>query len=794
MVNSSKLASAALSVAGLMICANAAFAADGIAIATHREQRGDLCFGVGRMVFGDLVRHDIKDSRVVKSTVIYKGKARAACINFAGEKVAFLKLDGHVCVINIDGTGFKELTNSKSHNGSAMDWPMGDWVYYTQEARPPRGGFRQIVDTDNKTWGQRVREQLRDQKTIRRINIQTGDDEWVAVTSGPIWQLYLTARATKSSGRYAITGGLFDFGRPRRRFNRRGLACGSGVSASGRFVCEVDPTKEHDYLRIWDWNLTGIIRLFKVNEWNLHNNDGRKYFYRPRWAVNSDDWVILTNGTDPNCGYQSNMVLYNWREKTQIQVTSNPLDTDENDEGEDFWLAGVPADFPPPAEDETPTATPPRPRIKQHPFEVEAKLTAITKAPRPAEMAPYSDALVVFEYEVQKVIRGTCTQKNLRVAHWGVLDTQETRATRMKLGTRVDLIAVAFENHPDLEGEFIRNALPENHDLPLYYSEVFFGINAGLRPLTQEHLRTLSSPDIKKSVAGALALGKLFDPEQATAAKPVPGAVLGALRTRLRARCSNAQTWPVRRAGAGALGMIKGAAAALYLRHALEDPHLEVVIAATQALGAVLPADELKELMREKLDGAGHGRSAAARYLAPRASADDLESLVGGLYADDWRARKHSAAGIATIAAGGTPISAEACRKLAELLGDDTPNVMKAAQDALMEYGRSDDLRPAIEKALLEEADGNPLVWEYAAKVLGALKTRNAPELLARMILEDQGKGHWRTQVNAARALAAIGVKSDDVEMALVTCIQSDVRQVRSAGEAAIRALWSEDH
>ncbi len=40
-------------------------AVDGIAIATRRKGKGDLCFGVGRTVYGKLVRHDIEDSRVV---------------------------------------------------------------------------------------------------------------------------------------------------------------------------------------------------------------------------------------------------------------------------------------------------------------------------------------------------------------------------------------------------------------------------------------------------------------------------------------------------------------------------------------------------------------------------------------------------------------------------------------------------------------------------------------------------------------------------------------------------------
>ena len=79
-------------------------------------------------IFGNLVRHDIKAGRVVKSTVIYAGRARGACINFAGDKVAFLKLDGHVCVMNTDGSKLRELTKTKNRNASAIHWPAGvEW-------------------------------------------------------------------------------------------------------------------------------------------------------------------------------------------------------------------------------------------------------------------------------------------------------------------------------------------------------------------------------------------------------------------------------------------------------------------------------------------------------------------------------------------------------------------------------------------------------------------------------------------------------------------------------------------
>ncbi len=74
---------------------------------------------MGVSTFGKIVRHDIKDSHVVESRVLYQGKAGAAVIDPSGERVAFIKLDGRLHVMKADGTGLKELAQARNHNASA---------------------------------------------------------------------------------------------------------------------------------------------------------------------------------------------------------------------------------------------------------------------------------------------------------------------------------------------------------------------------------------------------------------------------------------------------------------------------------------------------------------------------------------------------------------------------------------------------------------------------------------------------------------------------------------------------
>ena len=307
-------------------------APDGIAISTHRAGGGDHGFGVAPEIFGDLVRHDIKAGVVVKSTVIYAGRARGACINFAGDKVAFLKLNGHLCVMNIDGTGFRELENTINRNASAIDWPGGDWVYYSEQGSSPDGMFNA-----------REKDDTLDKRTIRRVNVATGEDELACVAAQRIWQLSMTTNATKTSGRFTVTGALLDSSDPGKKLNNRELNCGTAVSMNGLYVTEM--AHSHADILIWDWSLSTLMRQFHVNEWAEAPNDGRIYFYRPRWAVNSDRWLVMTNGMDFGCTLKTNMILYNWRDGRQIQVTNNPLTSSECDEGEDFWLAGMASDL-----------------------------------------------------------------------------------------------------------------------------------------------------------------------------------------------------------------------------------------------------------------------------------------------------------------------------------------------------------------------------------------------------------------------------------------------------------------
>ena len=101
-------------------------------------------------------------------------------------------------------------------------------------------------------------------------------------------------------------------------------------------------------------------------------------------------------------------------------------------------------------------------------IELQAKLVAKSQIPAPAQMLPYRNALVVNEYQVEKVLEGTYTPKTIRVAQWGVSDLKPTPLAALKPGASVKLILETFADHGELASELISDTLEENFELDLY--------------------------------------------------------------------------------------------------------------------------------------------------------------------------------------------------------------------------------------------------------------------------------------------------------------------------------------
>jgi len=99
---------------------------------------------------------------------------------------------------------------------------------------------------------------------------------------------------------------------------------------------------------------------------------------------------------------------------------------------------------------------------------VRAKLLAKSAVPSAADIAPYTRALVVYEYQVEEVARGTLKEKVVRVARWGLMDSQPTPAAQEEVGKSVSLTLESYTDHDELEYELLRDTLPEDFEQKLW--------------------------------------------------------------------------------------------------------------------------------------------------------------------------------------------------------------------------------------------------------------------------------------------------------------------------------------
>jgi hypothetical protein len=101
-------------------------------------------------------------------------------------------------------------------------------------------------------------------------------------------------------------------------------------------------------------------------------------------------------------------------------------------------------------------------------IEVQATLIAKSKIPDPNQIRPYRNALIVNEYSVDKVLKGTYAGKTIRVAQWGMLDLKPTPLAAQEPGASVKLVLESFADHDELVPELISDTLEENFDLTLH--------------------------------------------------------------------------------------------------------------------------------------------------------------------------------------------------------------------------------------------------------------------------------------------------------------------------------------
>lgn len=93
-------------------------------------------------------------------------------------------------------------------------------------------------------------------------------------------------------------------------------------------------------------------------------------------------------------------------------------------------------------------------------IEVSAVIEKISTTPSPESIAPYRRCLAEYLYRIEKVEKGTLTEKQIIVARWVILDGKRVNPAG-KVGDRQRLILHRFDDHKELEGERVATEIDD---------------------------------------------------------------------------------------------------------------------------------------------------------------------------------------------------------------------------------------------------------------------------------------------------------------------------------------------
>ena len=103
------------------------------------------------------------------------------------------------------------------------------------------------------------------------------------------------------------------------------------------------------------------------------------------------------------------------------------------------------------------------------PIRLKVKLLAKSNIPTLSDIAPYQEALVFYEYSVQKRLEGEFKGKRLRVAHWAIYDNQPQKIRKAEVGSSYTLDLYPYQQFSELESLYTSDTLKFDPDILLYH-------------------------------------------------------------------------------------------------------------------------------------------------------------------------------------------------------------------------------------------------------------------------------------------------------------------------------------
>jgi predicted Zn-ribbon and HTH transcriptional regulator len=102
-------------------------------------------------------------------------------------------------------------------------------------------------------------------------------------------------------------------------------------------------------------------------------------------------------------------------------------------------------------------------------LEVQARLIARSESPKPRDIAPYREALVVYEYEAADNDRGLLRGRRFRVAHWGLVNLHVQPVLQREIGSTVRLKLLPLAKAQKAQLVYRSDTLPVDYDVAYYF-------------------------------------------------------------------------------------------------------------------------------------------------------------------------------------------------------------------------------------------------------------------------------------------------------------------------------------
>jgi hypothetical protein len=366
----------------LVLCGQSFASLNGFSVTTIRTYCSNDWSYYYSYTLGKIVKFTIQNGAVTRADTLYKSKlASYPTINVQGAMVAFVRTDisdkanwaqdinRHLCVVDVNGNIIQDnidtfpsrfcSDNGNCHVRTYIDWPAGDWIYYSHKSG---------LSGPDEIYKVKYNDPSTKQKVCTYSHNNSGSTVGVHAFSLSLdasKATIVTTNCSDASAWYCNAPHVFPPS-PANPADPKGdwpsavsYGCGAYISPSGNYHVHFQD-QGHSILGVntLNWSSRTATATLDIREnpnfaqWSGLPQDsvGADKMWYPRWSVNSDKWICANS---PNAKGLYMQLLVNWVDHQVIPMPHGPdvsqsacnisgMYEERNTEAGDLWVAGGP--------------------------------------------------------------------------------------------------------------------------------------------------------------------------------------------------------------------------------------------------------------------------------------------------------------------------------------------------------------------------------------------------------------------------------------------------------------------